>query len=382
MATFKVNAEKLNLRSSPVKDFADKANVVGVLHKDALFESVGRLENELGGWHVGANGNCVSENWVGEFLPLSFLPEGKKVIYSEKNMSWPFSPIDGLNLTFFWNENILGQNVKIAILDSGINTSIDELMMAVEDKEHDLKSFVNNESVEDDYGHGTSCASIVSSQGLNLYGVSPKSKLIIGKIYSTKVAQTPEILLAALQWACEERQADIISMSFSIPFIKTPSNEIPLKYKAVADYIQHTSVSQNRLFIASIGNLGESANEFNAFPANCTGCISVGAYGQNKMVWSGSSWNTKISFVAPGVGIKGYDLTGQKSTLEPATSFACPFAAGIISNLLSFLKERHIAFTSTDFIDKLSFELPTDNNPLRFGKGILNPVESLKKLQI
>ena len=386
MAQLQVIVNKLNIRESPVPDLADKRNVVGVLHKDAVFESVGEITNILGTWYEDKEGYYYWGNGVsGKIsfsIPLLTIPEQTIIPFDDNKMSWAFSS-DNLNILSLWNtEKLFGQNVRIAVLDSGINTSISEVLNAVEDKDQDLKSFVPNESIEDDFGHGTSCASIISSQGFDLYGVSPKSKLIIGKIYSTQFAQTPEILLAALQWACEERNADIISMSFSFPYVKTGTNEVPLKYKQVADYIQQMATSQNKLFIASVGNLGENAKEFSAFPANSKGCISIGACGKNKMAWSGSSWNTEVSFVAPGMDIIGYSLTGQKVTLQPATSFACPFAVAIVADLISHFKTNNIPYSSTDFVSKLVFDPSPVNNPLQYGKGILNPVESLKKLRI
>jgi subtilisin family serine protease len=368
-------------------DFSDKTNIAGVVLKDFSFESDGEITNNLGKWVKDRDGYYYWEegltNTIGLSTSLSSFPGQAAIDFDENKMSWAFSSSDGIDVLSLWNsEKLFGQNVRVAVLDSGINSAISDLTNSIEDKINDLRSFVNNESVDDDFGHGTSCASIISSQGLNLYGVSPKIKLIIGKIYSNNVGQTPEILLAALKWACEERKADIISMSFSFPYIKTDNNEVPVKYKQVADYIKLMSSTQNKLFISSIGNLGEEAKDFDSFPANTEGCISVGAFGHDKLAWSGSSWNSKISFVAPGVDIKGYNLSGQKVVLQAATSFACPFAVAAIANLLSYYKSNDIPYSSTEFINKLVFDSPPVNNPLQYGKGILNAVESLKKIRL
>jgi subtilisin family serine protease len=387
MPQFRVIVDKLNKRKGPVMDFSDKTNIAGVVLKDFSFESDGEITNNLGKWVKDRDGYYYWEegltNTIGLSTSLSSFPGQAAIDFDENKMSWAFSSSDGIDVLSLWNsEKLFGQNVRVAVLDSGINSAISDLTNSIEDKINDLRSFVNNESVDDDFGHGTSCASIISSQGLNLYGVSPKIKLIIGKIYSNNVGQTPEILLAALKWACEERKADIISMSFSFPYIKTDNNEVPVKYKQVADYIKLMSSTQNKLFISSIGNLGEEAKDFDSFPANTEGCISVGAFGHDKLAWSGSSWNSKISFVAPGVDIKGYNLSGQKVVLQAATSFACPFAVAAIANLLSYYKSNDIPYSSTEFINKLVFDSPPVNNPLQYGKGILNAVESLKKIRL
>jgi subtilisin family serine protease len=387
MPQFHVIVDKLNKRKTPVIDFTDKSNIAGVVLRNYSFESDGEITNILGRWIKDRDGYYYwREGLAGSFLlsRSSFsIPDQATIDFDESKMSWAFSPSEGVDVISLWNtEKLFGQNVRVAVLDSGINSTIPDLVNSIEDRENDLKSFVNNESVEDDFGHGTSCASIISSQGINLYGVSPKIKLIIGKIYSNNAGQTPEILLAALQWACEDRKADIISMSFSFPYVKTDTNDVPIKYKQVADYIKMMSSTQNKLFLSSIGNLGEDAKDFGIFPANAEGCISVGAHGHDKLAWSGSSWNSKISFLAPGVDLKGYNLSGQKIVLQAATSFACPFAVAVIANLLSYYKTKDIPYSSTEFIGKLVFDSPPVDNPFQYGRGVLNPIETFKKIRL
>ncbi|MEO6732667.1 MAG: S8/S53 family peptidase [Ferruginibacter sp.] len=294
-------------------------------------------------------------------------------------MSWAFAGPDGIDLISFWNEhNLMGQNVTVAVLDSGINTQVLDVFDAVENKQLDCKSFIPNESIQDDLGHGTNCASIIASRGGNLFGVSPACKLVVAKIESKSVGKASAITLAALKWACEERNADIISLSFSFPSISdapgTPEE------KAVADYILKMHNEKNKLFVASIGNLGQNAIDFNAFPANYPGCISIGAFGAGKKIWNGSSWNKKLSFVVPGVDLKGYGLTGTVDNLQPATSYACPFAAGILANLIGHFKTNHQPFKASEFINKLVFDIAPEDAPLKYGKGIINPIESFKNL--
>ena len=64
MATLKVNVNKLNVCTAPVTNFDNKENVIGVLLKNAVFESVRTIENELGSWHVNEKGDTISGNYV------------------------------------------------------------------------------------------------------------------------------------------------------------------------------------------------------------------------------------------------------------------------------------------------------------------------------
>ena len=305
---------------------------------------------------------------------------GQPIQFDAAKMSWGYTLPGGIDLIACWNQhNLRGQNVRVAVLDSGINTAIKDLMDAVENKLLDMKSFIAGETIDDDIGHGTNCASIIVSRGMNLFGAAPECKLIVAKIESKTTGKTPATTLAALKWVCEERGADIISLSFSFPSI----SEVPPspEEKAIADYILKMHLEKNKLFVASIGNLGENAKPFNAFPANYPGCISIGAYGAERKIWSGSSWNKRLYFAVPGVDLKGYGLAQNPVLLPPATSYACPFAAGILANLLSHFKATPTTFSATEFISKLAFDTPPEDAPLQYGKGIINPIQSLKNLK-
>lgn len=313
--------------------------------------------------------------------PVAFaIKPGAPILFDAAKMSWGFASPDGIDLINTFNSlNLRGQNVKVAVLDSGINTAIKDIMDAVENKLLDMKSFIPGESIEDEIGHGTNCASIIVSRGINKFGVAPECKLVVAKIESKNTGKTAATTLAALKWACEERGADIISLSFSFPSVSdTPTTP---EEQAIADYLQKMHLQKNKLFVASIGNLGENAKPFNAFPANYPGCISIGAYGAERKIWSGSSWNNKLSFVVPGVDLKGYDLSANTVVLPPATSYACPFAAGILANLVGHFKTTGATFIATDFINKLAYDAAPEDAPLKYGKGIINPLLSFKNLK-
>lgn len=312
--------------------------------------------------------------------PVAFIVKpGAPILFDTAKMSWGYTRPDGIDLISIWNSlNLRGQNVKVAVLDSGINTAIKDVFDAVENKLLDIKSFIPGETIEDDIGHGTNCASIIVSRGINMFGAAPECKLIVAKIESKNTGKNAATTLEALKWACEERGADIISLSFSFPSVSdTPSSP---EEKAIADYLLKMHLEKNKIFVASIGNLGESARPFNAFPANYPGCISIGACGAGRKIWCGSSWNNKLSFVVPGVDLKGYDLAGNVVVLPPATSYACPFAAGILASLVGHFKATGAIFKAKDFISKLAYDAPPEDAPLKYGKGIINPLLSFKNL--
>jgi hypothetical protein len=65
MAQLKVLANKLNVRKTPVIDFANKSNIEEVILKGSIYESTTKQENMLGVWYKINNG-WVHENWLSD----------------------------------------------------------------------------------------------------------------------------------------------------------------------------------------------------------------------------------------------------------------------------------------------------------------------------
>ena len=106
-----VRVDKLNRRKSPVTDFADKSNVVEVVNKGFVFESVAQIENNLGVWHQGYDGHWA---WGNGLSKSSFAPT---LLDLEKQT---FQWFDSLNIIHIWKTyDEKGSDAKIAILDTG-----------------------------------------------------------------------------------------------------------------------------------------------------------------------------------------------------------------------------------------------------------------------
>ncbi|RKR05651.1 subtilase family protein [Flavobacterium sp. 90] len=126
-----VTANKLNVRKTPVIDFAKKSNVVGVIVKDSIHESTEQHENILGVWHKIEDG-WVSDKWVSGDVS-SFQPTINKAgVNVQKYIDERF---DGTNLKQVIDYNFLlnipeeikktkGINSVIGIIDLPISTNL------------------------------------------------------------------------------------------------------------------------------------------------------------------------------------------------------------------------------------------------------------------
>jgi hypothetical protein len=126
-----VTANKLNVRKTPVIDFAKKSNIVGVIVKDSIHESTEQHENILGVWHKIDDG-WVNDKWVSEDVSFFQPSINKAGVNVQKYIDERF---DGTNLKQVIDYNFLlnipeeikktkGINSVIGIMDVPISTNI------------------------------------------------------------------------------------------------------------------------------------------------------------------------------------------------------------------------------------------------------------------
>lgn len=201
MATLKVNVNKLNVRTSPVKDFDNKENVVGVLQKNAVFESVSLIENELGLWHVNAKGDTISAKFVSA-VEGDIPPELMK--YHDKI---PKIFLD-FHLGKLW-ELPMQEGLKVGIIDNGV----DEQYSAIKGKVIPLKSD-HSISNTGNPNHATTMACIIAGNDPEngIIGVAPQIREIYSYAFPDQGA-TPEDFMKALQ-AMENENVKLINISY------------------------------------------------------------------------------------------------------------------------------------------------------------------------
>ncbi|MGB5026599.1 MAG: S8 family serine peptidase, partial [Saprospiraceae bacterium] len=162
MTRLKVIVNKLNIRKSPVSDFAHKGNVVGVLLKDAVFESVGEITNELGKWYKDRDGFYYWGKGVEEISSVietrNFLVE--EIKSNADNIGWGLRK---LSIKNFWQDaGNEGENITIAILDTGISSIHPDFDFTKITRFNILNG---DKLAEDTNGHGSHVAGIIGAQG-------------------------------------------------------------------------------------------------------------------------------------------------------------------------------------------------------------------------
>ncbi|MBD3249814.1 S8 family serine peptidase, partial [Candidatus Woesearchaeota archaeon] len=257
-----------------------------------------------------------------------------------------------LNATKVWamqnssGNNITGEGITIAIIDSGIdythpdlgacNTS--EFLEGSCEKIIGGYDFVNDDNDPfDDNGHGTHCAGIAAADG-TLKGIAPKAKLLALKPMNSGGSGSTSDIVAAIENATNAG-ADIISLSLG----GSGDENSPLSVAA------NNAFMQGVIVVSSAGNSGPLSNTINA-PGTANFSLTVGATNYDDEVQSFSSrgptanYNIKPDVLAPGYYIESTVPTGSCTHCTgsgykelPGTSMSCP----MVSGTAALLKQAH-----------------------------------------
>jgi hypothetical protein len=222
-----------------------------------------------------------------------------------------------------WADGVTGNGVSVAILDTGIVTSHSELM----DNYLGGYDFVNNDPVpDDDHGHGTHVAGIITSNGahdLNSKGSAPSAGIYMYKVCDSSGNCYEDDMMAAMD-AAVQVGADVMSISIGGDvYITENCDSDPLAAKI------NWVVDQGLTAVIAAGNNGKGVSS----PGCASGAIAVGAVDTNNNVpyWSGRG--SALDITAPGVSIYSTHLHGGYGYMS-GTSMATPHVAGIVALLL------------------------------------------------
>jgi hypothetical protein len=242
---------------------------------------------------------------------------------------------------------VTGAGATVAVLDSGIDTDHDDL---TDDLAHEA-CFLDGGgdgqcpdgtpqqtgpgAAEDDHGHGTSVAGIVTSRGSRApEGVAPDAEIVAIKVLNAdnRFSSFSEIV-AALDYLIEtpELGVQVVNMSLGTDAQFSTECDETTSWNMAGASAVNTLRSEGTVVVASSMNEG-SAVEM-ASPACLSGVVSVGATDGEDEVTGFTNSNQFLDLVAPGVGIQT-SARGNATASFGGTSAAAPHAAGCAALLL------------------------------------------------
>jgi subtilisin family serine protease len=236
-----------------------------------------------------------------------------------------------------WAAGFDGTGTKVAVLDTGIDTSHADLA----DQVIAEQDFSGSSGTGDKFGHGTHVASITAGTGAKsggkYKGVAPGAKLLNGKVLDDDGFGSDSGIIAGMEWAVAQG-ADVVNLSLG--GTDTPGID-PME-----ETVNRLSAESDTLFVIAAGNEGEFGERTVGSPGSADAALTVGAVDDTDRLAAFSSRGPRVGdggvkpdLTAPGVAItaaaaagsvlEGYfpsDIPGYL-TLD-GTSMATPHVAG------------------------------------------------------
>ncbi|KAI9140661.1 peptidase S8/S53 domain-containing protein [Paraphysoderma sedebokerense] len=262
------------------------------------------------------------------------------------------------------------KNIKVAILDSGIDLS----HPFFDCRKISGKSFVPLQHyLIDRVGHGTHCAGLVLQ-------VASEAELLIGKVLPDDGSKADTAWVTeGIKWAIEE-EADIISLSLGSP---TGTYE---QWEAI-----QVALMQGIMVIAAATNDGERQEGSIGYPAKYGNVICVGSHDENGNRSIFSSAGRELDFLAPGenvwstcsmhISIPNGHKVGY--SLCTGTSMATPIVSGVAALLLAYDRENsHNRIRNLAQLRSILISMCTSSkeHSSQCGYGILKPAEFFRNL--
>jgi subtilisin len=264
-------------------------------------------------------------------LPSDQTPWGIEAIYNDSSIKTPAG----------------GDNVKVAVLDTGVHINHRDLAGSAEQCKDftQRKSPLVNGSCGDKNGHGTHVAGTVlahgGSDGLGLYGVAPQADLWAYKVLNDRGSGYSDDIAGAIEHAANEatRTGSKVVVSMSLG----SSSKNTLISNAV-DY----AYSKGVLVVAAAGNSGPNADTI-GYPGALTNAVAVAALenvqenGTYRVADFSSRGNPAtagdyviqerdVEVSAPGRAIESAWFDGSYNTIS-GTSMATPHVSGLAAKI-------------------------------------------------
>ncbi|NMH69095.1 S8 family serine peptidase [Bacillus sp. RO3] len=228
--------------------------------------------------------------------------------------------------------------IKVAILDSGIQKDHEDLKQKIVKTYNAIEP---STPVEDEYGHGTNIAGIITANDneAGIVGISQNVEIYDIKVLDKDGRGQLDNVIDGMKWAADQN-VDIINISFG--FIKN--------YPELENQINFL-LKKNIVVVASAGN---NAGLQSDYPARYKNVISVGSMVQDGSIDVLSS-RGKVEVYAPGKDIYTTHNDGEYKWVR-GSSLSTAYVTGQLAKAISsgeIKDKKHNPFLVEDCFDYL-----------------------------
>ncbi len=281
-----------------------------------------------------------------------------------------------ISATVAWATTTGSDKVVVAVLDSGVDYTHEDLIqnmwmrpanlapyqdneLGTIDDEHGFNAIDTDSDPMDDNGHGTHCAGIIGAEGENnvgIAGVNWKVQIMPLKFMNSGGFGTTKDAIEAINYVIDRKKAGVNVRIISASWGSTQRS------RALEDVIRK-AYENDILFVAAAGNATTNNDRNPHFPSsyNVPNVISVAALDRHDELAKFSNWGAKsVAIAAPGVDILSTWL-GNAYEEKSGTSMATPVVSGVAALVLA----EHPRMS----VDELKKKLLASTDPIVALKG-------------
>lgn len=332
------------------------------------------------------------------------------------------TPGADMKVTEAWLITKGSADIKVGILDSGVDTLHEDLMPnllagydACQDSAQNTKGYPTPNFDND--GHGTCCAGIACAKTdtIGIAGVAPNCKIVPVRIfYYITIGvggdpipwSTSEFFVNGISWQWQVADVDVSSNSWGITdnFLALFPGQDSIVNIAINEAVNNGRNGKGLPVLHSSGNDG-LIDTIPIWPARTDIVISVNATSMcdewksntscDNENWWGGNWGDGLDVSAPGVkipatdmnGINGFSSSSNYYNTFNGTSAACPNAAGVMALMLSVRPEltqaqaRFILESTCDTVGGYNYSIAGNSGPWseELGHGRINAKRAVEK---
>ena len=349
------------ISKTPLKDTYDAVEVVEAANNQYFLQYETELEKETAFQELNAQGVQVFRNNI---YKVSENEEAASGIYNSwgieaMGLDYASELIDGL-------EDV--PEVTVAVIDTGLDMEL--MNKYFPGKVDEVYNVLDSEGeMTDEHGHGTHIAGTIAE------GTPSNVKILPIKLSSDGFLADTDVI-TAIDYVTYYEKADVMNMSFG----GIESNEFTQPtYLAL-----EAAKEKNIIGVAAAGNESTDAD---SYPAAFDNTISVSAIDSLGNLADFSNYGDKVTFSAPGVGIKsimsenatisldnkneGKDDNDSDFETIDGTSMATPHVVSAVAILKSL--NKNISFDDTiEILSEHVEDFGSSGWDMQYGYGMIN----------
>lgn len=309
---------------------------------------------------ISALGNMVEYYEPDQKVKLFAVPNDP---YADKQWS-----LGSLEIDSAWKKGYEGVGVRVAVIDSGINSLHEDFEGTTFDK--GINMLDGSRDVRDETGHGTFVAGVIGAtrdNGIGIAGLCSDVTIVPIKCFGRSIETDASYIISAIYEAVDVFDCDVINLSLGME----------ADMESMRSAVDHAA-KKGAIIISAVGNDGDAVLNY---PAAYDNVVGVGSIDPNNKVSQFSQKNGSVYIVAPGQGVVS---TGYQSNEDYVRGDGTSFASPHVAVAAAIMKQYQPKATTEDFLELLklsAIDLGRTGYDTSYGYGRLDIAAFINALE-